>query len=152
MNANPLFRVFPALFACVRGAIAVELGLLAPIIGTIALGMFEFTGAIEQSMELTNAARAGVEYATKYPTDTAGIQNAVIASGTISPTDLSITVNQFCECPDSAPIACTDTCAGGIQNDIFMRVALAQPAKSLLASTGLLPGRSVNASATLRLR
>jgi hypothetical protein len=33
-----------------------------------------------------------------------------------------------------------------------MRVALAQPAKSLMNLTGLLAGRTVSTSATLRLR
>jgi Flp pilus assembly protein TadG len=96
MTTKRLIRITKALFLCARGSIAVELGLLAPVAATILIGLFEFTGAFEQSMDLATAARAGVEYAVKNPTDTTGIENAAIASGAISPTGLTVTVSLFC--------------------------------------------------------
>lgn len=147
-----LGRILGRLLASARGSVAVELGLLAPVAAVMLVGMFEFTGAYEQGMDLATAARAGAQYAIIYPTDTTGIQNAVIDSGAISPTNLTVTVKQFCECPDGTSITCTSTCSGGVQNDVYMQVALSQPAKSLLTSTGLMSGRTVSASATLRMR
>ena len=152
MTSNRPVRVLADRLACARGSIAVELGLLAPVAAVILIGLFEFTGAYEQGMDLATAARAGAEYAITYPNDATGIKNAAIASGTISPTNLTVTVNQYCECPDGTSIGCTNTCTGGVQNDVYMQVALSQPAKSLMTSTGLMSGRTVSASATLRMR
>lgn len=151
MITHRLFRAAGALGRCRRGAIAVEFGLLAPVVGAIALGLAEYAGAVAHSMELTRAARTGVEYAARYPSDTAGTTQAITGSGHVDPAGLAIAVDQFCECPDGTPVACADSCSG-VQNNIYMRVALSQPARSLLAASGVMAGYTVDGRATLRLR
>ena len=136
---------------CRRGAIAVEFALIAPVLAALVVGMFEYFGATHQAMQLASAARAGAEYALSYPSDSTGIEQAIQGSGQLATAGLSITVSQVCECPDGTAVACTDTCGGNLSN-VFVRVALSQPAKSILASSGVMSGYSLSTSATLRVR
>jgi len=128
------------------------MGLIAPIAAAIALGLVEYIGLIEQNMRLTNAARAGIEYAATFPSDLAGIEQAVGQSGEIETGDLTLSLGQFCECPDGTPVNCADTCSGGVQNNIFLRLDLSQPGRSLLSATGLMSGYTATARAILRMR
>lgn len=136
---------------CKRGAIAVEFALIAPVLAALALGLFEYFGATHQAMQLASAARAGAEYAMSYPSDSAGIEQAVLGSGQLAAAGLTIAVNQVCECPDRTSVACTDTCGGNLSN-VFIQVALSQPAKSILTSSGVMSGYTLSSSATLRVR
>jgi Flp pilus assembly protein TadG len=134
------------------GVATIELAAVVGVLGALAVGMFEFASAIHQHIQLQQAARAGVEFAMKYPSDTAGIEQAVIgATGNSSP-GLSVAVAQFCECPDGTSIACTDTCAASVLPNTFIQVALTQPALGLLSESGLLPGITLEAAATMRVR
>jgi hypothetical protein len=144
--------VFRSPMRCRSGVSALELGLIAPVLATMAVGLFEYFGAAHQAMELAAAARAGAEYAMSYPSDSEGIQQAVVGSGKLSPAGLAIDVAQICECPDGTPIACGDVCAGGVQSNVFMRVALSQPARSILAASGFMPDYTLSGSAMLRVR
>ena len=144
----PMLR---SLRRCRRGATAVELALVAPVLAALALGLFEYYGATNQAMQLANAARAGAEYAMSYPSDSAGIEQVVLGSGQLTATGLSIAVNQVCECPDGTSVACTDTCGGNLSN-VYIQVALSQPAKSILTSSGIMSGYTLSSSATMRVR
>ena len=140
-----------SLARCKRGATAVELALIAPVLAALALGLFEYFGATNQAMQLASAARAGAEYAMSYPSDSAGIEQAVNGSGQLAAAGLSIAVSQLCECPDGTAVSCTDTCAGNLSN-VFVRVALSQPARSILTASGVMSGYTLSSSATLRVR
>ena len=136
---------------CKRGAIAVEFALIAPVLAALALGLFEYFAATHQAMQLASAARAGAEYAMSYPSDSAGIEQAVLGSGQLAAAGLSITVSQLCECPDGTSVSCTATCGGNLSN-VYVQVALSQPAKSILTASGVMAGYTLNTSATLRVR
>lgn len=152
MNVAAFTRLTFRLRACARGAILVETALVISILAIILLGLMEWAAYIRQSMHLSNAARAGVEYAIMYPSDSEGIEQTVLDSGKIVAADLAIDVVQFCECSDGTPIGCGDICLDGTQSDAFVHVALSQPAHSLLGVSGFMPGYTATGSAILRVR
>jgi hypothetical protein len=152
MSIATLAHLTVRLRDCSRGAIVIEMAVSASILMILVMGLLEWTAYIRQTMQLANAARAGVEYAIGYPSDIAGIEEAVLNSGHVIADGLTITVEQFCECSDGMPIACVDSCTNGVQSNIFIRLGLTQPAHSLLNDAGLLAGYSSAASATLRVR
>jgi len=151
MSTASRLSMFRSLAGCRRGAIAVELGLVAPVLATLVLGMFEYYGATKHAMQLANAARAGAEYAMSYPSDSAGIEQVVLGAGQLSSEGLTIAVNQVCECPNGIAVSCTDTCSGNLSN-VYIQVALSQPARSILSSSGVMPGYTLSTSATMRVR
>lgn len=138
--------------ACRCGNMTVELALLTALLVPLLLGLYEIAARIHQTMQLGHAVRAGAEYAMTYPSDTAGIEAAVVQASRIDPTGLAVAVSQFCECPDGAPVGCSDTCPAGEQANAYVRVAAAQASKSPLGSGGFIADAQVRAQATMRVR
>lgn len=92
-----------------RGAVALEFVLVFPVLFFIILAVADFGNAIQQSIRLEAAARAGVQYAFTYPRDTTGITNQVLGaldgwSGvTVAPApDLT------CVCPGLSTVSCSN--------------------------------------------
>lgn len=137
---------------CERGNFSVEFALVSVVLIVMLTGLFQYAAVIHQTMQLNQAARAGVEYAMTYPSDTTGIQQTIISSSAMNTTSIAVTVNQFCECPDGTAVACTGTCASGLQSNAFIRVDVTQPAKGPLQSSGFLSDSTVQASAVMRVR
>jgi len=63
------------------------------------------------SIELNNAARAGVQYGVQSPTaaaDLSGMQQAALNDGG-NITALTATASEYCECPGGSPFACNSS-------------------------------------------
>jgi len=152
MKIDYWLRTARDLAECERGVALVELAFIASILTVLAVGTFEYASAIHQTVQLQQAARVGAEFAIKYPSDETGILNAITGATGNNSDNMSITVTPFCECPDGVSIACTDTCSGGVSPNLFLQVAIAQPASSALSTTGLMPGYTLHATATMRAK
>lgn len=152
MSAARAWKAVQGVIACERGNMLVELGFGAALLAIAVLGLFEYAAVTNQSIEISNAARAAVEYAVQDPSDTAGITDAAVKSGDLTAETLTVDVSQFCECPDAGAVACADTCADGSLNNSFVTVTLSQPAESILQSSGFMGGMTLEGSATLRTR
>jgi Flp pilus assembly protein TadG len=63
-----------------RAVSAIEFALIAPILAMLMLGAYDFGNAAMQQIQLQEAVRAGGGYAVNWPTDVAGIQNAVASA------------------------------------------------------------------------
>ena len=63
-----------------RGVSAIEFGVTVPIIVMIILGTYDLGNLVQQRMKLSDAVRAGGQYAMSYPTSTSGIQGAITAA------------------------------------------------------------------------
>ena len=135
-----------------EGSITVEMAAIASFLTVAAVGLFQFGAMMHQSVQLQQAARAGVEYAMKFPSDVSGIEQAVTQAAHLDPTGLAISVAQFCECANGSAISCADTCAGSASPNVFVQVAVNQPALGLLGPSGLVPDYTVQASAVMRVR
>ena len=141
------------LLACERGTMFLELGIIATLLTTTALGLAEYAAVSGQAGKLSNAARAGVEYAMKHPADTTGITNVAVQSGNLNAATLTLSTNQFCECPDtSGSVDCTIACSSGELPDLFVTVNLSQPAEGFFHGSGMVPDFTLERSATMRVR
>ena len=95
------------------GSSLVELAIVLPFLSLLALGAIDFGRAYYLSIEVANAARAGVQYGVKNSTDLAGMQNAAYSDGVDVP-GLVASATSGCECSDGtnsvpscgAPPAC----------------------------------------------
>jgi len=96
-----------------RGSAAMEFALLTPFFVLIAFGAFDFANAVQTSMRLERAAKAGAHYLIIQPGDAAGARSAAIAAWpALSTTDVPLPVSA-CLCA-AAAASCTASCPSGL--------------------------------------
>ena len=102
-----------------KGSAAVEFAIGLPVLVMILVGIVDYAQVVGVATELHSAARAGAQYAIKYPNDVNGIQTA--ATNAVSDPNMNTpTVTQFCTCGSSTAAATawatcklgTQTCTG----------------------------------------
>ena len=109
-----------------KGAAFVELALVLPLLMTVLVATADFARVFYYSIELTNAARAGAQYATYNPAraNVANAPNVRLAAQSaapnIAPLDTPIDVSTVCQCATQdggsqpwAVIVCGSPCGAG---------------------------------------
>jgi Flp pilus assembly protein TadG len=92
-----------------QGLAAVEMAFLAPVLAGIMIGVIDYGTAWTRQMALTNAVRAGTQYAmVRRPVDgdVTPLENAVTASAPSAPEPpltRTLTVAEACACAGNAP-------------------------------------------------
>lgn len=128
-----------------RGAVAVELALLTPIMALMLIGAIDYGNFIYQKMEVQNASRAGVQFAIQSSgnaTDTTLIQAAVLAASDL-PTSTTVTSVTFCGCADGGESdpdnsgGCNGDCTGGEFPLLSVRVTVSNIYTSLFDYPGI---------------
>jgi Flp pilus assembly protein TadG len=122
-----------------------EFALLAPIFALIAIGAYDFGNAVQTSMRLERAARAGAQFALVHPRNLEGIKAAAIAAWPdLRDQDVPIPTEQ-CRC-GSTTISCTDPCNAGLEWTVTVTA-------NRSISTLILPGLNARSgTATVRVR
>lgn len=152
MQRLPILRRFDSallrLVRCSRGASALELALLSPVLLLLLVGVFDFGSAIRGKMQLNNAATAGAQFAVLDDRDANGLRTAV-SSATPLGGDFTVTTARVCECLDGRVVSCSspDSCGTGTRRRQFIEVAVSRPFPLLLDYPGVanplsLTGRS----------
>jgi Flp pilus assembly protein TadG len=93
------------------GQALVEVSVAGTLLVVIVLGVIEFGQLAYDSIEVSNAAKAGVQYGTQNgatASDTTGIQNAAAAAAT-DVTGLTATSSYSCTCSDGSSSTCQNT-------------------------------------------
>mgnify|MGYP003627980657 CR=1 FL=1 len=127
MSVNVTRKLFKAIsqWPLIRnsdGLISVETALIGTVLSIMSLGIVDFSMAYTRSSEMSNAVRAGVQFAlVRRPSigPSADEQESIISLQTIreavinssrhlvtdpGPENLEATV--FCQCPDTLPVTC----------------------------------------------
>ncbi len=101
-----------------RGSVAVETALIMAMLSTFGVGVADYGMVYLRSMELSNAVRAGVQYAiVRHPEDGGDYSNIISAvSGALATSTASsnqaVSVDLYCVCPDGTASDCQS--AGGV--------------------------------------
>ena len=116
------------------GAIAVEFGMIFPLILVMLLGIIEVSTAISANLSVQAAARAGAHFGLAKPPvqgNVTPIVNAVKAAlpaqwitDTEAPAEIS--ANLLCECELTGPVQCGVQCAAGEQTLTHLQVNVAK--------------------------
>lgn len=139
-----------------RGASAIELALVAPLFVGLLLGTVHFGSVSVHRMQMANAVRAGLQYASvRKPvlgenTDLSSINEAVkTASTDASTSDRSVVSSFYCECADGTPISCQDGCSTG-NRSVFIGIVMTESFSPLvgIANTKTI---ALTASGTIRI-
>ena len=100
-----------------RGIAASEFALVAPVLLLLALGTFDIANAVQTSIRLERAARAGAQFAAANSADMEAIRSRVIAAWPeLTTTDVALP-SLACECAGTA-VACTESCPSGLVQTI----------------------------------
>ncbi|MCB4824757.1 TadE family protein [Roseicella aerolata] len=102
-----LLHRLPRLLRQRHGVAALEFAIAAPVLILLLMAVIDFGRAIDQSIRLETAARAGAQYGLVYPDDTAGI-SARIGAALSGWSDWNAQIGLTCEC--ASPGACTTGC------------------------------------------
>src|SRR5262249_12301668 len=104
---------------------------------------------LNESSSLSNAARAGAQYAMRFPSDSGGISDAVKKAVTYDGSTLTVNSTVHCECSDGTTVACTATCSGQAPRT-YVSVSVSMPYSSPLPTSLLLGISTVSGSAVFR--
>jgi len=116
-----------------KGVAAMEFGLVAPILFFGLLSAIDLGLAVNERMEVNHVMRAGAEAAINKSDEatvlaimaaTAQQNMTVDINGQGAPGDLSLTVNQYCACPDATDteVACSTICTGNVPTYVYYQI------------------------------
>jgi len=159
-------------FPDVAGAVAVELGVVAPLLVVLAVGIVDFGNLLNNDQALAAAARIGAQYArnssfcksgiqvlSSPPVNaacTTGIQNAMRQSMNYSAGQLTFpaSIPLTCECDDGTSITCgNNACATAgrpAPDRVFITVSASQSFTPMIAWPGM--PSAINGGTEIRLQ
>lgn len=144
-----------------RGAIAVELGIIMPVLLLLCLGLAEGSRAISHQLTIQAAARAGTAYGVVKPpvegnTDAiTGAAKAVLPDywNTAAADDkASVTASLICQCEVSGAIQCGGTCASGERLQSFIQVDVRKRYVPLFGGPSWFPAMTLSDTSVVRLQ
>lgn len=128
------------------GVAALEFVIVMPVLALIMVATADLGNALQQSIRLETAARAGAQYALSYPSDdtgiTAQVRNSLI--GWADGSDITIgTPTLRCVCPGNASVTCANEDACSATTQQFITVSVTRPhAPLLITQLTTLQGRA----------
>jgi Flp pilus assembly protein TadG len=136
-----------------RGSALVELALTAPILIMLIIGVAEFGRFAYMSIEVANAARAGVQYGAQNhitASDTTGMRNAAIADAANVP-GISATPQHSCKCLNGTASTCLPTDCTGSQIVEFVQVDTTATVTPMFNYPGVSRSLTLNGRAIMRV-
>jgi Flp pilus assembly protein TadG len=138
-----------------RGAALVELALSTPLLVVMIVGAVDFARAFYTAMELTNAARAGAQFASRSVTGfDAGTTQSVAAAA--SPQIATYTVDtptQGCTCNTGATAtahSCTTACPAGQYLAVYITVTTRKAFSPVMRFPGVPSTVTIERTVTMR--
>jgi len=127
----------------------IELGLVAPFVVALILGVIDFGRGTYASMSLSSAARAGAEFVSRTgSTDT--LLQVVASAANLKEAELTVTPVVFCECTHGVEQACTAPCGGGSRQ--YVSVEVKQPFSTLVPYPLISNPMTLSGRAVLRVK
>lgn len=137
-----------------RGTAAVELAILAPVLGTLMTGAWDFGNVMLQQERLTSAARAGAAFAltnTSDSTDYTDMVRAARSDASDSTDALNVTAQTVCNCPTGNSVSCTGSCSGG-SVWTYAQVTVTEQYTTLISYPFTTNPMSLTSTVTLRVK
>ncbi|MCW5772644.1 MAG: pilus assembly protein [Rhodospirillaceae bacterium] len=132
-----------------KGTAVAEFAIAAPMLLLLLSGMLDLGMALNQSSSLSSAARAGAQYAMRFPGDSDGIKKVVTAALEGDASQATITSTLTCECSDGTKTACSEPCSGSAPK-FYVAVSVSMPFLSPLPTAMMLGIGTVSGSAIFR--
>jgi Flp pilus assembly protein TadG len=106
-----------------RGAITVEMAVIATAVFFMVPIMMDLTALISGSMILASSVRAGDTIALAQPSNTSAIGEAIAQASGLPTSSVIVGTSTFCECDTVSTLCSTTTCPGGGTPATYMTIS-----------------------------
>lgn len=138
-----------------RGAVSVELALVAIAFVALFVGAFDFGQLAKEALRVNGAARAGAQYALQGGQAAAADTGAIIQAardGAMDTTNaLNVTARNYCTCPGGGEVVCSSSC-GGDYALMYVEVKVNNDVTLLFNYPGISSPQNVASTVTMRVR
>lgn len=138
------------------GNVTIEMAFLMTFLLTLVLGAYDFGRLALEQATVTNAARAGAQWAVlaqANASDSTGITQAARDEADDVNNELNITPRSFCRCSGSSTeVACTSNCADGQYAPRYVQVTVQDTLDLLFTYPGIDDIQSLSSVSTMRVR
>jgi hypothetical protein len=138
-----------------KGAAAIELAALAPVLVTTMILTADLGMGIYRNMQVQRAAQAGAEYAMTHGFDASTVTNAITTSMPLAGLSASPAPRQFCGCASSTgvtEVACDANCPGGARPGTYVTASARSIYQTILPYPLLPDAFTLTAQSTVRLQ
>jgi Flp pilus assembly protein TadG len=137
-----------------RGNVTIEMAFLITFLLVLVMGAYDFGRLAMEQSGVTQAARAGAQFAVldqANATDIDGMKQA--AKDEAEDPNLNVSARNFCRCPESAAeVDCSTNCADGQYAPLYVEVSVQDTLDMLFDYPGLPEAKTYNLSSTSTMR
>ena len=153
MRMNKMMNYCRRLFRCNSGQSLVETALAVSLCGVLMLGAAEFGRLAYAGLEISDSARAGVEYGSQSRATAKDVANMQIAASLSAPdvSNLTLTASSFCKCADGTSSTCATTDCTGSRIITYVQVVTSGNINPLIYVPGLPKSYSLGGKAVMRV-
>ena len=153
MRTIQIMNRFRRLFRCDSGQSLVETAFAVSLCAILMLGTAEFGRLAYAGIEISDSARAGVEYGSQSLPDAKDFGNMTTAASLSAPNikNLTLTASLFCRCVDGTSSSCTTTACGGARHISYVQVNTSGSINPLIYVPGLPKTYSLTGTAVMRV-
>ncbi len=108
------------------GVVIIEMALFMAAFSIVLVGLISFTAIAGASVQLSDALRAGEQFALKQPTNTSGITYTVENATSLPPSNVTSTATTFCEC-NGVSATCQSSCSGTMATYVTITAGYSVP-------------------------
>jgi Flp pilus assembly protein TadG len=151
-SSEPMRAAWRRVTRCESGQSLVEVALGVSLCGILMLGAVEFGRLAYAGIEVSDAARVGVEYGSQshaLPQDIANMQTAASRDAP-DVSNLTATATQFCQCADGTSSTCATTDCSG-RPILYVQVVTSASVDPLIYVPGLPKSYTLSGKAVMRV-
>jgi Flp pilus assembly protein TadG len=140
-------------FRCNSGQSLVETALAVSLCGVLMLGAAEFGRLAYAGIEISDSARAGVEYGSQSLPDAQDVANMKLAASLSAPNipNLTVTASTSCNCSDGTSSCTTTSCASPARIITYVKVVTSGSINPLIYVPGLPKSYALSGTAVMRV-
>jgi Flp pilus assembly protein TadG len=151
MKMSKITNHFRGLVRCNSGQSLVETALAVSLCGVLMLGAAEFGRLAYAGIEISDSARAGVEYGSQSHATAQDVSNMKHAASLSAPdiSNLTLTASRYCKCSDGSSSDCTtNSCVRVIT---YVQVVTSGSINPMIYVPGLPKSYSLSGKAVMRV-
>ena len=136
-----------------KGSSMVEFALVAPVLLLLLAGVLNFGVALRTAIAVSQAARAGAQYAASSVANSSDVSGIAAATRNAAPavSGIEAATTRYCKCASGSAVACTAACSSG-PVEMYVTVNASATAPVWFRYAGLGYTGAVAGGTTMRVR